>query len=359
MDVDRDQPAPRRLRRLGDRAKGNQHVVLRQRQRAALLALCRDEFLHGQAAGRCVDRAFQVQQPVHPRAVADPQACEKMLALGHAAIVTDPAAGVENAGSLVDHRGGENPPMDVGQVAVDGARSDDRPPQIRRPDLLAGRRIERIDPVAHGGLEDEIAGLAIMRMHPADRERLRLEPGIVGNRKAEELDDALGADGGRRQHRLGIVRTGPGEIVAAGRDRGGHGQAPQASRLPAAIRQAAASGRASREPASPPVQHDGPAGKTEPGHDRTRQRRNDRRPGRARHEVVDRQQRRQHVKPARRVREALRDRMAHEKRRATRYQQDRGKPARERHADAERRAKPVTEAEHQSKRQRVAPWNDE
>jgi len=33
-------------------------------------------------------------------------------------------------------------------------------------------------------------------VHAADRQRLRLEPGIVGNRNTEELDDALGADSG-------------------------------------------------------------------------------------------------------------------------------------------------------------------
>ena len=66
MDVDRDQPAPRRRRGLPDRAEGNQHVVLRQRQRAALLALDRDEFLHGQAARRGVDRALEIQEPRAP-----------------------------------------------------------------------------------------------------------------------------------------------------------------------------------------------------------------------------------------------------------------------------------------------------
>ncbi|MGY3076984.1 hypothetical protein ACVWZZ_003355 [Bradyrhizobium sp. LM6.10] len=146
-----------------------------------------------------------------------------MLPLGDAAVVADPNAGIENTCAFIDHGRRENAPTDVGHVAVDRPRSDDRTSEIRRPDLVAGHSVECIDPVAHAGLEDQIAGLAIGHVHAADRQRLRLEPWIVGNPKAEEFDDALRADGGRRQHRFRIVRTGTGVVVAAGRDGSGHG----------------------------------------------------------------------------------------------------------------------------------------
>jgi len=146
----------------------------------------------------------------------DVQRVELKLRVGLTSVVACPADDIDRVGFEIDHWRTEDAPELVDIEELGALQKGWSQIHGRRPDRLTGVGIEGPYVVRHRADVHDIARCLTVDLDAGNKQRLRLNTGIVSHIEAEALDEHIAPDQCRCKNVLLRVRPGASVVIGAG-----------------------------------------------------------------------------------------------------------------------------------------------